>query len=62
MKSETVFYHCGDQLKRTLSSEIEEVESIVRSVHWTPSFHYAENGITYDHQVRYNKREICVPR
>jgi len=35
MKYEISFFHCGDHLKKTLATEIDEIESIVQSVQWS---------------------------
>ena len=55
MKYELTYFHCGDQLRRTLAAEIAEVESVVASVQWDQEFHYGEAEITHDHQTAYNK-------
>ena len=55
MKTKTTSFHCGKQLQRTLTREINEVESVVSQVQWAPSFQYSENGNTYEHQTAYNK-------
>ncbi len=51
----TTYFHCGDQLKKTLEAEINDVASVVKKVQWAPSFRYNENGNTYEHQTAYNK-------
>ena len=51
MKSEIAYFHCGPQLRETLSKEINEVESIIASIKWTETFRY-EAG---EHQTAYNK-------
>ena len=55
MKTKTIYFHCGTQLKKTLSSEIAEVESAVDSILWDRAFKYSANGISYSHQTAYNK-------
>jgi hypothetical protein len=55
MKSEKAFFHCGDQLQKTLANEIIEIESVVSKVQWTPTFKYKENDDIYEHQTAYNK-------
>jgi len=55
MKAEIAYFHCGDQLKKTLASEIGEAETIISSVNWEESFHHTENGVVYDNQAGYNK-------
>jgi len=55
MKCDVEYFHCGDQLRRTLSGEISEVESIVEAISWAGSFSYRENGAIHEHQAAYNK-------
>jgi hypothetical protein len=55
MKTKTTFFHCGEQLQKTLEKEITDVESVVSKVEWSPSFQYIENGKTYEYQTGYNK-------
>ena len=55
MKSETSYFHCGDQLRRTLASEIQEIQSVVSSIQWLDSFQYSVHGTTHDHQTAYNR-------
>ena len=55
MKIKTKYFHCGEQLQKTLAKEINDVESVVNQVQWAPSFQYCENGKTYEHQTAYNK-------
>jgi hypothetical protein len=55
MKSETAFFHYGEQLQKTLVKEINEVEFVISQVKWLHSFQYSENGKTYEHQTGYNK-------
>ena len=55
MKAITAYFHCGDQLKKTLDQEINEIESVVSQVQWSSSFQYEENGKTLEHQTAYNK-------
>ncbi len=49
MKVEISYFHCSDQLKKTLASEI------VATVEWEQSFQHTENGAVYDNQAGYNK-------
>ena len=52
----TTFFHCGEQLRRTLAKEINDVESAISQVQWASSFHIeTENGTTYEHQNAYNR-------
>ncbi len=55
MKREISYFHCGDQLKKTLGREIDEVESVVAHIAWAASFCHREEGTTYGHQAAYNK-------
>ena len=55
VKSEVAFFHCGDQLKKTLAVEISEVEAIVAAVEWAASYRYVDNSTVYEHQAAYNK-------
>jgi hypothetical protein len=54
MKTETTYFHCGDQLKKTLAVEIEEVLSAVTAVKWSDSFVYEARDIQHEHQTGYN--------
>lgn len=60
MKSEKTYFHCGDHLKSTLAIEIEEIESAIIALKWSPEFSYTAkgNGTTYMHQAAYNKAFI----
>lgn len=55
MKTRIKYFHCGEQLQKTLAREINEVELVISKVQWLPSFQYSENGNTYEHQTAYNK-------
>ncbi len=55
MKYRERFFHCGEYLKDTLSSEIEEVQSVVEAVHWRESFLIETASGTLEHQTAYNK-------
>lgn len=55
MKTKTKYFHCGEQLQKTLATEIKEVELVVSQVQWVRAFQYSENGNTYEHQTAYNK-------
>ena len=55
MKTEIAYFHCGDQLRKTLASEIGEVESVVAAIKWVESFRYSDSGTFYEHQAAYNK-------
>ena len=49
------YFHCGDQLRSTLSREISEVESVISAVKWDAEFHYGADEKTQEHQTAYNK-------
>jgi hypothetical protein len=55
LKAEYSYFHCGDQLKRTLAREISEVESVVAAVRWASPFQYLGKGKIYEHQAGYNR-------
>jgi len=55
MKSKATFFHCGDQLRGMLAGEISDIESVLRQVQWSSSFHIEKNGDSYEHQTAYNK-------
>ncbi|MFA5374787.1 MAG: BglII/BstYI family type II restriction endonuclease [Dehalococcoidia bacterium] len=55
MKFETAYFHCGDQLKKTLATEIAEVEQIVGSIVWDRAYSYSDNSGSCKHQTAYNK-------
>lgn len=55
MKTEKTFFHCGDQLQKTLEEGIKEVESVISGVQWSPAFKYRDNDEIYEHQTAYNK-------
>jgi hypothetical protein len=55
MKTEIAYFHCGDQLRKTLAVEIGEVESVVATIKWAETFRYSDGGTIYEHQAGYNK-------
>jgi hypothetical protein len=55
MKFESLYFHCGEHLKKTLADEISEIKFTIKSVQWSPKFRYSESNKTYDHQAAYNK-------
>jgi hypothetical protein len=55
MKAQTSYFHCGDQLKKTLDKEIREVESVVSTIQWADSLQYTCNGASCEHQAGYNR-------
>jgi len=55
MKTTQAFFHCGDQLRRTLADEISEIQSVLCNVQWASSFQIERNGGIHEHQTAYNK-------
>ena len=55
MKSKIAYFHCGEHLKKTLSREIAEIESVVATIRWANDFRHSSNGKEYQHQAGYNK-------
>lgn len=53
MLANTQYFHCGDFLRQTLSTPIEEVSSIVSGILWAS--HFVCNGNGAEHQSGYNK-------
>ena len=55
MKADTAYFHCGDQLRKTLAVEIDEALSVIAAIRWVDAFHYSDNGSKYEHQTGYNR-------
>jgi hypothetical protein len=55
VKAEIAYFHCGDQLRKTLAVEIGEVQSIVATLDWAKSFQYSDSSTVCEHQTAYNK-------
>jgi hypothetical protein len=55
VKAQTAYFHCGDQLRATLASEIGEVLSAVAAVQWIESFSHATDDALHEHQAGYNR-------
>ncbi|MEK6776518.1 MAG: BglII/BstYI family type II restriction endonuclease [bacterium] len=55
MKAETTFFHCGDQLRETLSAEIGKVLAAVDAVKWGRSFVHDAGDARYEYQTGYNR-------
>ena len=55
MKYKTEFLHCGEPLKDSLSAELGEIFSVIRSIQWAKSFSYTNQKKTYEHQTGYNQ-------
>jgi hypothetical protein len=55
MKADIAYFHCGDQLRKTLAVEIGEAMSIVAAIKWADAFQYSESGSKYEHQSAYNR-------
>ena len=50
------YLHCGEHLKNSLKTEIEEVVQVVKSIEWQDAFELIQPGSTVFHQTAYNKR------
>ena len=55
MRAHIAYFHCGDQLRNTLETEIGEVQSAVDQVKWASSFSISVDTKGYEHQTGYNK-------
>ncbi|OGN97534.1 MAG: hypothetical protein A2Z71_10490 [Chloroflexi bacterium RBG_13_50_21] len=55
MKTCTAFFHCGEQLIKTLAIELDEIKRIVEIIPWSPTFKYHDKGNSFEHQGAYNK-------
>ncbi|MEA3327546.1 MAG: BglII/BstYI family type II restriction endonuclease [Chloroflexota bacterium] len=55
MKFRKSFFHCGEYLRQTLSTEISEIEEIIGSIAWEPTFNFKTNEKVYQYQTGYNK-------
>lgn len=55
MKGKISYFHCGKQLKKTLATEIHEVEMIVDAIQWSKVFQCSVKEKTYQHQTGYNR-------
>jgi hypothetical protein len=55
VKAEITFFHCGDQLRKTLAEEIGEVETIIADITWSELFEYSNAKTVYPHQTGYNR-------
>jgi hypothetical protein len=55
LKSKELFFHCGDYLRQTLESEIDEIRSAVSAITWSENFSIEINGTYFEHQKAYNK-------
>jgi len=55
MKADTAYFHCGDQLRKTLAVEIGEAMSVVAAIKWADAFQYSYNSSEYEHQSAYNR-------
>jgi hypothetical protein len=54
VKTEITYFHCGDQLKKTLAVGIDEVLSAVAAVKWRDSFVHKAKNTQHEHQTGYN--------
>jgi hypothetical protein len=55
VQAQFTYFHCGDQLRKTLAVEIGEVETIVANIKWAKAFNYSHNNAVCEHQTAYNK-------
>jgi hypothetical protein len=55
MKTKSAYFHCGDQLRKTLLNEIGEIEHALDWVKWLPSFQHLGKDSALEHQTGYNK-------
>lgn len=56
MKHRITYLHCGDHLKGTLKSEIDEVINVVELIDWEMEFQVISSSSILRHQTAYNKR------
>jgi|TARA_B100001964_G_C13875091_1_gene440447 hypothetical protein len=56
MNHQVTYLHCGEHLKGTLKSEMDEVVHIVELIEWEREFKVGKSGSTLLHQTAYNKR------
>lgn len=55
VKAETTFFHCGEQLLKTLAPEISEIRAAVDAIQWAEDFAYCGEAISRRHQSGYNR-------
>jgi hypothetical protein len=55
VKAEVSYFHCGDQLRKTLAGEIDEVTSVIAAIKWVEIFQYSDGGPGWQYQSAYNK-------
>ncbi len=56
MKYKITYLHCGEHLKESLKTEIQEVVQVVESIDWQDEFKVIQPRSTLFHQTAYNKR------
>ena len=56
MNHQVTYLHCGEHLKGTLKSEMDEVVHIVELIEWEREFKVGKSGSTLLHQTACNKR------
>ena len=56
MNHQVTYLHCGEHLKGTLKSEMDEVVHIVELIEWEREFKVGKSGSTLLRQTAYNKR------
>jgi len=55
MRTAEKFFHCGDQLMKTLASAIAEIRTAMTAVPWKEEFSIEHDGRLFSHQTAYNK-------
>ena len=56
MKYKITYLHCGEHLKESLKTEMQEVVQVVESIDWQDEFKVIQPRSTLFHQTAYNKR------
>ena len=56
MNHQITYLHCGEHLKNSLETEIEEVVHVVDSIEWKGEFKVVQPDSTVLHQTAYNKQ------
>ena len=56
MNHQITYLHCGENLRESLSTEIQEVVQVVEAIDWKDEFKVVQSGSTLLHQTAYNKR------
>ena len=56
MNHQISYLHCGENLRESLITEIQEVVQVVEAIDWKAEFTVVQSGSTLLHQTAYNKR------